>query len=274
MQAPIQDTDALADAMSGCELVVHAAAIAAFDGDEARFHATNVLGTQSMLDAARQAGVPRFVHVSTEQVLADGRAKHRVDESVPYPGRPVNVYAKTKAEGERRVLAAAADGFAAVAVRPRWVWGPRDHVLPALTAAAKSRALVWMSGGRASTSTCHVANLCHALLLAAERGRPGEAYFVGDDGDVTVRELVTALLASQQVAPPTLSVPVPLALGLARAAERLWTLLPGNPPLSPDTVLALGQEFTVDTGKARRELGYEPVITRAEGIAQLAAAAS
>ncbi|MGH6655441.1 MAG: NAD-dependent epimerase/dehydratase family protein [Actinocrinis sp.] len=266
----IDDTAALAAVMSGCDLVVHAAAVAAFEGDRELFHATNVLGTQSMLDAARQAGVPRFVHVSSEQVLADGRAKHQVDESLPYPGRPFHIYAETKAEAERRVLSAAADGFATVAVRPRWVWGTRDHVLPQLTAAANAKALVWMSGSRVSTSTCHVTNLCHALLLAAERGRPGEAYFVGDDGDVGIREFVTALLETQRVPAPTMSVPFPLAMALSRLAGLLWKVLPGKPPLSPGDVIALGREFTVNTAKARADLGYEPVVSRAEGFAELA----
>jgi nucleoside-diphosphate-sugar epimerase len=255
--------------MAGCEVAYHVAAVSTLAGGYERLYAANVLGTQSLIDAATRAGVPRLVHVSTEQVLADGSPKRNVDETHPYTARAYRPYSTTKAEAERRVLAANGPGLTTVAVRPRWVWGPRDHVLPELAAMARSGRLFWISGGGALTSTCHVANLCHALILAAERGGGGEAYFVSDGDPVTVRAFVTGLLETQGIAPPRRDVPFFVVSALVRVVELLWIALPGNAPITRTEADALGQEFTIDIGKARRDLGYAPVVSRAEGMAAL-----
>lgn len=73
-----------------------------------------------MLDEARRAGVRRFVHIGTEAVLFDGHDLVDVDESRAYPARQRFLYSETKAEAERRVLAAHATGVETVSLRPRF----------------------------------------------------------------------------------------------------------------------------------------------------------
>jgi nucleoside-diphosphate-sugar epimerase len=270
VRGDLHDAAALRAGMAGADLVVHAAAKLTGGARElAEYHRVNVAGTRAVVDAARAAGVAQLVYVSTEQVVMSRGPLVRADETLPYPDRPIGPYAATKQGGERVVREAGM-----VVVRPRMVWGRGDTtLLPVVVDAVRSGRLRWIGGGRQLTSTCHVDNVVEGILAAAERGRPGEVYFLTDGEPVVFREFWSALLASQGVEPPTGTLPRGVAMALAGAAETAWRLLrrPGEPPLDRMTVALLGDECTVDDGKARRELGYEGRTSVAAGLAELRA---
>ncbi|MFT3770921.1 MAG: NAD-dependent epimerase/dehydratase family protein [Minicystis sp.] len=260
----------------GADAVVHCAAFVEEWGTRPQFWQANVEGTANLLAAARKAGVKRFVHVGTEAAIFAGRDLVDVDEAVPYPARPRYLYSETKAEAEKRVLAANAEGFATISVRPRLVWGPRDTtVLPAVLRMAREGSFAWLDGGRQRTSTTHVDNLVHALALALDGGAPGRAYFVADDGERTIREFLTALARTQGVDLGSRSVPSAIARPLARSIEAAWRLLGirRTPPMTRFAIDMMSSTVTVRTNRARAELGYAPVIHVEEGLARLEQAA-
>lgn len=268
----LDDIEALARAMQGVDVVVHAAAHTAAWGPRADFERVNVEGTRHVVEAARRAGVARLVHVSTEAVLADGRPLVGVDETHPRPLKPIGEYARTKGLAEDLVLAAHDDTLTTVAVRPRFVWGPGDAtVLPEIAKAAQRGRYAWVDGGRYITSTCHVTNACHGTVLAAERGRGGQAYFLTDGPPVQLREFLARYAATAGITLPDRSLPRWLVASTATAAEALWgTLrLKGEPPITRTFVALSAQEMTVVDDKARTELGYEPVLTRDVALAAL-----
>ncbi|HYD39740.1 MAG TPA: NAD-dependent epimerase/dehydratase family protein [Anaeromyxobacter sp.] len=273
--AELSGTAALAAGMAGCDLVVHAAAKVEPWGPREEFHRVNVEGTENVLAAARSAGVPRLVHVGTEAVLADGRPIVNADESRPIPPRPLGAYALTKALAEERVRAASGPGLATVVVRPRFIWGRDDtSLLPKLVDAARRGTLAWISGGRYLTSTCHVANVAHGVVLAAERGRSGGVYFLTDGPPIEFRAFVTALLRTQGIEAPARAVPRWMARALGAALEAVWPERAAHPPPITRTLLAvMGVEVTVNDARARAELGYGELVTRAQGMEELAAAA-
>lgn len=261
-----------AEDLAGVDAVVHCAAFVEEWGSRDQFWRGNVLGTQAMLDAARAAGVRRFVHIGTEAVLFDGADLRDVDETHPYPARPRFLYAETKAEAERRVLAANAPGFAAVSLRPRLIWGPRDaSVLPAILRMAAEGSYAWLDGGRAMTSTTHVANLVAAVKLALTRGEGGRAWFIADAGTRSMRDFLGALAGTAGVTLPDRSVPGWLARGAAAAIEAVWRLfgIQRTPPLTRFAASMMSATLTVNTARAAAELGYAPVISVEEGLAQL-----
>lgn len=258
--------------LAGCDAVVHCAAYVEEWGTREQFWKGNVDGTTRVLDAARRAGVRRFVHIGTEAALFDGHDLVGIDEARAYPEAQRYLYSETKAEAERRVLAANAPGFATVSVRPRFVWGPRDtSVLPAVLRMAREGAWAWLDGGRALTSTTHVLNLVRAVELALTEGEGGQAYFVADEGTRTLREFLSAMARTQGVELPGRSLPGAVARPLASAVETVWRALGIRkaPPMTAFAIAMMSREVTVKTDKARRDLGYAPVIDVAAGLAAM-----
>jgi len=273
VRGDLDDVADMSSGMRGCEVVFHCAAMLGEWGDRDAFEHGNVQGTRNVLDAARRAGVKRVVHVGTEAALLAGEPLVMVDESAPLRPDSRALYSSTKAKAEQAVRAAADDELETVVVRPRLVWGPGDTTItPALVEAVRSGRFAWIGGGRHMTSTTHVDNVVEGLILAAERGVSGAAYFVTDGEPVEFREFVTRLLATQGVQAPKRSVPRALARVVAGAGERLWGVLPlrGAPPLTRLAFWLSAQEATIDISRAREELGYVPPRTIDDGMAQLA----
>jgi nucleoside-diphosphate-sugar epimerase len=253
-------------------VVIHCAAFVKQWGSRDEFWRANVIGTEQLLKAAREAGARRFIHIGTEAALFHGQHMRDIDESYPYAMNSPFLYSATKAAAEVRVLAANAQDFTTLSIRPRFVWGPGDQtVLPALVKMVQSGRFAWIDGGRCRTSTTHIANLTHAVLSALEHGRGANAYFVVDDGVATLRDFITALLATRGVTPPDKSLPGFVARFAAGAMEAAWRLLlmKSEPPLTRFAAAMMSHDCVIKSDKAARELHYTPVISREQGLAQL-----
>ncbi len=272
VRGDLEDRASMSEGARGCDTAFHLAAHLGSWGSRDEFERGNVVGTENALAASREAGVRRFVHCGTEAALIAGEPLVNVDESAPLRPDSKALYSATKARAEQAVRAATGDGFETVVVRPRFVWGAGDTtLLPALTEMVERGRFAWIGGGRHLTSITHVDNVVEGLLLGAERGTPGEPYFVTDGDPVVFREFVSAMLETQGVQAPDRSLPAPVAGAAAVAAEGVWSVLPlpGEPPVTRFAVWASSQECTIDISKARRELGYEPVVSREQGLAEL-----
>ena len=123
------------------------------------------------------------------------------------------------------------------------------------------------------TSTAHIGNVCAGVALALNKGGRGEIYFITDGTPVQFRTFMTRLLETQGIAPPTKSVPRWLMQGVVTIGEFLAALSGGRitPPVSRQEFATVGGEVTLDISKARDQLGYHPVITIDEGMAELKA---
>ena len=271
----LDDVGAIAEGARGCEYAFHAAAALGEWGRREDFVRGNVTGTENALRACREAGVRRFVHVGTEAALLVGQPLVNADERVPLRPDSKAHYSATKAMAEQVVLDANREGFETVVLRPRLVWGPGDTtIVPALKAAVENGRFSWIGGGGHKTSTTHVDNVVEGLILAATKGEPGNAYFVTDGEPVVFRDFITKLMATAGVEMPSRSVPAAVAKPLAGAAESIWGALrrTSTPPLTRLAVWLSAMECTIDISKARTQLGYEPVKTIEEGLAELRAA--
>ncbi|MDZ7670479.1 MAG: NAD-dependent epimerase/dehydratase family protein [Gammaproteobacteria bacterium] len=263
-----------AEHVGDAEAVLHCAAYVADWGPPDAWYQANVLGTQRMLDAAAGAGARRFIHMGTEAAIVRGQHILGADETEPLALDSPYPYCATKAEAERRVLAANGPEFATIVLRPRFIWGPGDQtILPALEQMAGSGQFRWLDGGRARTSTTHIDNLVAAIVLALDRGTPGQAYFILDDGERTMREVLSGLAASRGITLPDRALPAWLAGAIAAAGESVWRTLrlSGAPPLTRHAVMVMSRDCTLDDSKARRDLGYQPVVSFEEGLRQMSA---
>jgi nucleoside-diphosphate-sugar epimerase len=270
----IGDGEAIAAGARGAEVAFHAAAKVEDWGDPQEFERINVGGTRNVIDACREAGVRRLVHVGTEAAVLAGQPLVNADEEVPLRPDSPALYSSTKAKAERVVRDANGAGIETVVVRPRFVWGPGDTtLLPAIVELVRAGRFRWVGGGGHLTATTHVDNTVEGLWLGATKAPAGGVYFVTDGEPVVFREFVSRLIETQGVTPPTGSVPTTLARGGAVLAEAAWRLLrrPGSPPLTQFSVWVSSLECTLDIGRAERELGYRPVKSREEGLAELSA---
>jgi nucleoside-diphosphate-sugar epimerase len=275
VRGDLDDHDALRTGAEGGDTTFHAAAALGDWGDPDEFERVNVGGTANVIAASRAAGVRRLVHVGTEAALMAGEPLVNVNEEAPLrPDSPV-LYSATKAKAELRVRAANRDGLETVVVRPRFVWGRGDTtLLPAMTAMVRAGRFRWIGGGTHLTATTHVDNTVEGLWLGATKAPGGGIWFVTDGEPVVFREFVSRLLETQGVAPPEGSLPPAVARVAAPASERVWRLLGrgGHPPLTRFATWFMSQECTIDISRAERDLGYKPIKTREEGLAELAAA--
>ncbi len=271
VEGDLLDRTALAGAMEGIEVVFHVAAHFKLWGPMSLFRRINVEGTRNVVDAAERAGVRRIVYVSAAAVVMGRPEPMRgVTEDMPLHKMPFAPYAASKAEAEEVLLAAngrRAD-FSTVAIRPPFIWGPGMPALDRMVETVRAGQFQWVAGGGQALSTCHVDNLCHALILAADRGSGGEAFFVSDGEDTTLKSFLTRLLASRGVTAKDRAVPFGIAWTMAGVMGAVWRIFrrKGEPPVTRQMLRFIGKDFTIDVSRARNQLGYAPVISAADGM--------
>ncbi|MFJ2664329.1 NAD-dependent epimerase/dehydratase family protein [Nocardia fluminea] len=274
--ADLADSGALAAAVAGVRVVVHAAALLGEFGRPADFFAVNVAGTDRLMQEAAAAGVRRFVFIGSPSALMapDGGDQVGIDETVPYPARFLNSYCETKAVAEQLVLAADTPEFTTCSLRPRAVWGPGDRHGPIVQILAKLRAgrLPDLSGGREiQASLCYIDHLVDAVALALTAEKVGgRAYFIADAEPVSVWTALDAVAAQFSLRGPRVTVPAPVLGGALAAIETLWRI-PAvaqrwTPPLSRYAVALVTRSATYDISRATRELGYRPQVPFPTGL--------
>jgi nucleoside-diphosphate-sugar epimerase len=267
VKGDLDDVGAMRDGAAGCDVFFHCAAHLGEWGNPEDFERVNVAGTGNAVRAANEVGTPRFVHVGTEAALLDGEPLVNVDETAPLRTGSKALYSRTKALAEQEARQAGG-----IVIRPRMVWGPGDTtILPAIAHAIRRGRFAWIGDGRHRTSTTHVDNVVEGLLLGAQKGEPGEAYFVTDGEPQVFRDFITRLLATQGIEAPDRTIPRGVAGAVASAGETAWRILPlpGRPPLTRLAFWLASQECTIDIARARRDLGYSPVISVDQGLEEL-----
>lgn len=275
IRGDLLDPTALRLGMRGCTVVFHVAAHFRLWGPQEIFRRINVDGTRAVVDAAcATPSVRRVVYVSAAAVvMGDPRPMIHVSERAPLQRRRWAPYSASKAEAETVLLTAngARAEFETIAIRPPFIWGRGMPTLDHMADMVRAGRFQWVAGGDQAMSTCHVDNLCTALLRAVGHGNGGEAYFVSDGEDGTLKSVLTALLETRGVRPKARSAPFGVAwlmAGLMAAAWRSFGVS-GEPPLTRQMLRLIGKPFTIDIAKARRDLGYAPIVSFRDGIAAM-----
>jgi nucleoside-diphosphate-sugar epimerase len=281
VQADVRDRDAVLAACRGVEAVFHLAGVAGLAGPWDHFCGINFWGTRHVVDGCLKHGVGRLVYTSSPSVTFDGRDQRGVDESAPYAAAWLCHYAHTKALAERQVLAANGLGsLATCALRPHLMWGPRDrHLVPRLLAQARAGRLRRVGDGSNLIDMVYVENAAEAHVLAADAlagGAPaaGRAYFISQGEPVNCWQWIDGLLALAGLPAVERSISFRVAWNVGRLYEWVYALRrrKGNPPMTRFLAAQLARSHYYDIARARRDLGYQPRISTAEGMRRLAAA--
>lgn len=211
--------------------------------DPGPFARTNVIGTQTILDAARQAGDVRVVHISTDEVWGQANDDQRFAETSPY--RPRNPYAATKA-GADYVVRAYGDayGLRYNIVHFSNLYGPWQHpekLIPGSIARTLAGDKILLHGtGSAMRSWLHVDDAVQGLTRVLAAGRAGENYIVGAETAYSNLHVARMILAQ-----------------LGRSDDDISFITDRS---------VTDARYAVDCSKARRELGWQPTIEFAEGL--------
>jgi dihydroflavonol-4-reductase len=255
----IDDERALTDAMEGCSLAFNLAGVNSLCvADPRPMERANVDGAFAAVRAAARAGVPRLVHTSSAATIGEA-AGTIANEWTPHRGSFLSTYERTKTEGERVALAAAAQtGQDVVLVNPSSVQGPGR-------AGGTGRFLLAFLDGRLKVfvktyvSLVDIQDCVEGHLLAAERGQPGERYLLsGIRMSIAEAASLAADLAGVQRRPRL--VPRAVAATAGTAVEYAFRLRGRQPPVCREMVRTLLHGHRYDGSRAERELGlsYTP----------------
>ena len=253
----------IAALVTGCDSVIHAAALSASWGPEADFIAANVTATQRLLDAARTAGASRFVFVSSPSIFARLSDRTGIGHNDQPTDHPLNAYARTKLAAERIVLAAADDRMATCAIRPRALVGEGDRViLPRLTELARRKRMPLPRGGTAVIELTDLRDAAWAICEAEARAPAlsGRAINISGGQPIAVRDLALSLATALGERPRLVNIPLALAQPLAHIAETIARLTGAEeePVLTRYTLATLAFSQTFDLAPARQWLDYRP----------------
>lgn len=252
------------DAFRGARCVFHTAAKVDMWGKYLDFYNTNVLGTQNVIRACKEAGVQFLIYTSSPSVIASGVDLCGVDESVPYPEKFHASYPKTKALAEQEVLKANDHGLFTLVLRPHLIYGPGDtHLEPMVVKRAKEGRLVRIGDGNNLVDFSYIEDCVSAHLVAAEaiEVNPkcrGKIYFISQGVPVKLWDWIDTVLKRNNIAPVTRSVPRSLACLLGRIFELLSEVLPFEPPFTRFLAEEMSTHHYFDISAARKDLLYEP----------------
>lgn len=267
VQGDVSDLGSIRRAIGDCEIVFHCAALIhdakiTLDG----FRRVNVEGTRNMLEAAAEAGVVRFVHLSSIGVYGIS-PREGTQETDPHQlcGDP---YCDSKIEAERvAVRFAEQRRLSLVIIRPANVYGPGSSFWTvALLEMIKTGKLRMIDDGNGMSNHVYIDNLVDAILLAARNDiASGEAFIVSDGVNTSWKDFLghyTRMLGRELL--PSISKPRAWLTGLF--LEGAAQLTGQTPALSRRAVGFWTQNATYTITKARTRLGYTPQITLEEGM--------
>ena len=264
----LTDLPSLISATHGVKRIYHAAALAADWGSHKEFQAANVTGVKNVLAAASAAGVERFIHISTTDVY--GHPDYPADETTPFRLRGWE-YGDTKIAAEQLVWAyQAKHALPVTVVRPVNIYGPRSvsFVLD-IVELLRQGSMVHIGRQKKPGGITYVTNVVNLILHAADSEKSlGQAYNACDGSDISWRDYINRLADVVGVSPPRIVLPYRLAYSAGWAMEKVYAARKSEqrPLLTRMAVdlFATNQGFPIM--KARRELGYEPLVDFHEGM--------
>jgi 2-alkyl-3-oxoalkanoate reductase len=263
-------------AADGCEAIVHSAGCSDPLASIEQFLESNTRSTDCMLGACELVGVPRLLLTSCANVVIGQSDLENVDERQAYPEHWSSAYAHSKALAEQRVLAANSVSLATCVLRPHLLWGAGEaRLLPALLDLARRGKLRLFGEPERKIDPCHIDNAAHAHALAVAKLEPGsaiagKAYFIANGEPMSIESFLNALLRAGGFPPEKRRINSISARALATAARAGADST--SPLINPYLLDLFSRASWFNLAAARRDLGYSPKLSTAEGMSRLFAA--
>lgn len=265
----INDPASLKNAVKGMDVVYHSAALADewISPKEAR--RVNVEGTRNLLDAAKEAGIKRFVFVSSLAVLGM-RDHHGTPADAPYH-KSGDSYIDTKIDSEQLAMDYFRKyGLPVTVVRPGFVFGPRDNkLIPRISDRLGKKQFMFVGSGKNKINAVYVENLTDAIISAARaQNAVGQKYNVTNDSNMTLEGLIFKIVDIWKFERPKKHIPKFLAYLVCHVLTAIARMTKAKEPpyITKTRIKFLCLNLDFDIAKTRNDLGYVPRISIEEGL--------
>lgn len=270
----VSDQVQMHKAAAGVDIVFHVAALAGIWGAWKDYYTTNVLGTEVVVASCLKNNVPMLVYTSTPSVVFNRADITGADESLPYAEEYLCHYAKSKVMAERIVLRANSTSLSTCALRPHLIWGPGDpHLFPRLLESGRKNILKRVGDGSNLVDISYIDNVAYAHILAAknlsETGTAaGKPYFISQGEPVNLWNWINQLFVAMNINEVQASLTFPFAYRLGGLLEAIYKIarLKNEPKMTRFLAEQLAKSHYFSIENARNDLGYEPVISTAQGL--------
>ena len=253
VRADMADPKSLRMAVKGVSAVIHCAATTSMSAPDLELsRRINVQGTRALLDACREAGVQRFVHISSQSA---------------HPANP-SVYGRTKMEADQEVRAA--QNIAWTILRPSIIYGAAAKGIfdKMVQYCRKLPVIPIIGGGHEEMRPVHAHDVAWAALACLDTPATiGKTYDIGGFDALDFNQFIKEILKALGKKKMCFHLPIPVALAMAR----VLSLLMKNPPLTPDNVTGIQTVRHVDISAAQRDFQFAPR-SFAQGLREIFAA--
>jgi len=275
IRGDISDSETVAGACQDRTIVYHVAAKPPPWGGYADYHQTNVVGTQNIIASCLDQDQSRLIYTSSPSVVHNGKDIEGADESMPYPKKFGNHYAKTKAIAEQLVVKASRNKLKTIILRPHKIWGPGDNqILTRLVARAEK--LKQIGDGKNLIDITYIDDAADAHILAADKLKEdpdlsGNIYFISQGEPVLAWYIINEFLKTAGCSPVIKSVPFRVAWVTGALLEVIYKILhlSKEPYITRFLAETVSQSNWFKIDAARRDLGYDPKIFTDEGLRRL-----
>ena len=260
VEGSVEDLPSLRAACEGIDTVLHLAFLVTLGaGAEDQMRRVNVQGTRNLLDAAEGCGVGKVVVTGSALAVGVNRQPQALNETADWATHRLDLpYALIRREAEQEALNRAGDRMSVTVVSPSFTMGPDDYV-----GAPANQLLRRLSAQRLPISihigfgVLDVRDFAEGMILAAERGRPGQRYLLSGH-NVLIEEFFAEVADVAGVRPPRWRLPLWLVYVLVTLVEGWSKLTRKSPPITRALLQIFGRYAWYDTEQARTELGWQP----------------
>lgn len=280
IKGDIQNKILVSEACKAVDVVIHAAAIIDWGTHtEKEVLNINVRGTENIIAACHENQVQYLVYTSSLDAIFPGKSLRNIDESIPYPEKPVNAYCRSKHQAELLVKKANGEKLKTCILRPADIYGENDpYHIGSLIDMAKNGFYIRLGNGKSICQHVYVRNMAHAHLLAAKAlidhntSVEGNAYFITDGPGENFFKFFDPIVvgAGYKIWPKNIWLPRWLAYSLGSIVEFFaWILSPIkkiNPKFSRFAVIYTCSDFTFTADNARKDFNYLPKYSVKEAL--------
>jgi len=271
IQGSITSRADVAAAVQAVDTVVHIAAKVSVSGPLEEYEHVNIEGTRLLLEAAQQAGVQRWVHISSPSVAHTGTSIIGASAEPADPTTARGHYAATKAAGELLALEADSPDFRVLVLRPHLMWGPGDTQLTErIIDRARRNRLPLLDGGTALVDTLFYVNAVEAIIaaIAAVDRTHGEPLVLTNGQPRPIGEIIRRIAVAGGAQEPRLNLPSGLAKTAGSIIESFWDAEQrgDEPPITRFLAEQMSTAHWFDQRRTQEVLQWRPRISLEEGF--------